>query len=87
MLTNEDIKLIVEGVTKAEKELFYTKPEFDEKFRKQEESFASLQTSVDGLATKFQKYYEEQTIVKHKLETIEDWIKKAATKLGLDYNP
>ena len=59
MLTNEDIVNIVQAVTKAEKELFYSKTELDEKFQKMEKSFASLQTSVDGLAVTFKNYYEE----------------------------
>ena len=81
MLTNEDIQNII----KAEKEVFYDKAELDAKFQKMEDSFSTLQTSVDALATKFQKYYEEQQIYVHKLKQIEDWVKKAASKLGVDY--
>lgn len=83
MLTPTDIQNII----KAEKEIFYTKPELDEKFKEQRESFASLQTSVDGLAAKFQKYYDEQQIYVHKVKHIEDWIKQAAAKVGVEYNP
>ncbi|HEX5430300.1 MAG TPA: hypothetical protein VFX17_04490 [Patescibacteria group bacterium] len=85
MLTNDDITQIVQAVTNAEKEFLYTKSELDEKFKQQQESFATLQTSMDGLASIFKKYYEEQQIYIHKVKTIEEWIKKAASKLGIDY--
>lgn len=83
MLTPDDIKLLIQ----AEKEVFYTKTEFDEKFNKLEHSFSSLQTSVDGLATVFKKYHDEQQIMVHQVKHMEDWIKKASIKLGVDYNP
>ena len=54
MLTNEDIVNIAIAVTPAEKELFYSKTEMDGKFQKIENSFSTLQTSVDGLAKIFQ---------------------------------
>jgi len=78
MLTNEDIAKIVQGVTEAEKALFYTKPEMDEKF-------GSLQTSVDRLATIFKKYYDEQQIMTHRLSNVEDWIKKVSDKIGVKF--
>lgn len=83
MLTKEDIKLIIE----AEKEVFYSKIELDKKFQKLENSFANLQTSVDGMTTVFKKYYEEQQILVKKVKHIEDWVTKASAKLGVEYNP
>jgi len=81
MLTNEDIqKLSAVLATKEDLKDFYNKIEMDEKF-------TSLQTSVDNLATIFKKYYEEQQVFINKVKHIEDWIKKASTKLGVDYNP
>ena len=59
----------------------------DQKFQKMETSFASLQTSVDALVALFKQYVEEQKIYIHKLNRIEEWIKQAASKLGVDYNP
>ena len=81
MLTNDDIvKLSKVLVTKEDLKDFYNKTEMDEKF-------GSLQTSVDNLANKFGKYHEEQMIQAHKLQLMEDWIKRAAVKLGVDYSP
>ncbi len=80
MLTNDDIvKLSAVLVTKEDLKDFYNKAELDQKF-------GSLQTSVDGLANTFKKYYDEQQIYVHKLNRMEDWIKKASTKLGIDFN-
>ena len=87
MLTNEDIENIVKNVVKAEKELFYTKPEMDEKFTEMKNSFSTLQTSVDGLAKIFKAYHDEQKIQVNRLNRMEDWIKQVATKLGVEYNP
>ena len=59
----------------------------DQQFLEQKQSFTSLQTSVDRLATKFEKYHDEHIIYKAKLDYMEDWIKKASIKLGVDYKP
>lgn len=81
MLTPEDITKLSQVLsTKEDLKDFYNKSEMDQKF-------GSLQTSVDGLATKFQKHYQEQQIHASSLTHVKDWIKKAAAKLGVDYNP
>lgn len=85
MLTPDDIKLIIE----ANKQLFYTKDEAVSKqdFKELRADFRSLQTSVDKMTTIFQKYHDEQQALVGKLKHIEDWVKKAAAKLGVEYNP
>jgi len=45
MLTDEDTTKLVNKFIDANKELFYTKIEMDEKFEKQREEFANLQTA------------------------------------------
>lgn len=91
MITDEDIKKITEALKIEQLKQIVVKG-FDNTVSKSEfgelrSDVRSLTTSIDSLAAKFQKYYEEQAIVKHKLETIETWIKQAAAKLGLEYNP
>jgi hypothetical protein len=83
MLTNEDIVKIIQ----AHKEIFATREEVATKkdFEDLRKDFRSLQTSIDNLAHRFEKYYEEQKIQAHRLDRMEEWIKKAASKLGLDY--
>lgn len=72
MLTNKDVKNIVDNVIKAEKELFYTKTEFDKKFAGLENSFTGLQTSVDNMTKTFKRYYEKRQVLLGKLKHIED---------------
>jgi predicted phage gp36 major capsid-like protein len=81
MLTTEDIQNII----KAEKEVFATREEYKRDFEDLRKDFRALQTSVERLVTNFEKYYEEQKILTHKLERLEAWVKKAADKLGLNY--
>ena len=57
----------------------------DQQFLEQKQSFNSLQTSVDGLAVIFKKYYEEQKVMTHRLERVEDWIKKVSDKIGVKF--
>ncbi|MDO8591354.1 MAG: hypothetical protein Q7R60_00285 [bacterium] len=58
----------------------------DQQFLEQKQSSDSLQTSVDGLAVIFKKYYEEQKIMTHRLDRVEDWIKKVSAKLGVNFD-
>lgn len=59
----------------------------DEQFIEQKELFAPLQTSVDNYSKKTDTYHQELAVYKHKVNSMEDWIKKASVKLGVDYNP
>ena len=78
MLTSEDIKLIIE----AEKEVFPTKTDFDNL----RTDFSNLQTSVDNYAKKADNYYQEMAVLMHKVNRMEEWIKKASAKLGIDFS-
>jgi len=46
-----------------------------------------LQTAVDSFAKSHQDEDQENTVKAHQLSRIEDWIKKAADKIGIAYNP
>jgi|GEM_PF-2004591 len=46
---------------------------------------AHLQSSVDGFAKQSKDYYQEVTVVIAKVNRMEAWIQKAATKIGVDY--
>ena len=82
MLTNQDITKIIN----AHKKVFATREEIvtKEDFVELKKDFRSLQTSVDGLANTFKKYYEEQKILVHRVQLLEEWVKKAAGKLGVE---
>lgn len=79
MLTNEDIKKIVEATTKANKEIFATKADFEE-LRK---DFSNLQTSVDSYAKRAEAFFQEMVMLSHKVNRLEGWIKTIADKVGV----
>ena len=78
MLTQEDINLLI----KAEKEIFPAKDDFED-LRK---DFRQLQTSVDNYSKKTDAYHQEMAVLNNKISRLEDWVKKAAGKLGIDFN-
>ena len=77
MLTVEDIKLLIE----AEKEVFPTKTDFEEL----RGEFRNLQTSVDNYSKKTDEYHKEMSVLIHKVNRMEDWIKKVSDKLGVKF--
>jgi regulator of replication initiation timing len=81
MLTNEDIIKLSEVLATKE-----DIKDLGERVDKIEKTLESLLTSVDKLASNLQKYMEEQIIMKARVDKMEDWIKKAATKLGIDFS-
>lgn len=51
------------------------------------QSLNVLQIAVDSFAKSHQNQDQENTVKAHQLSRIEDWIKKAADKIGIAYNP
>jgi len=112
MLTDEDIKKITQAQIEAQKEIFFTKDELEEKFYSKTEMdvkffslqdvFATkeemntgfeiiskkidnLQTSVDAIAKDNLAKTQEMPVVNHRIEKVENWIDKAAPKLGIKF--
>ena len=79
MLTNEDIKNIIE----ANKEVFPTREDFEIFQNEMKENFSSLQTSVDSYAKKADTYFQEMLVLSHKVDRHEKWIHQVAEKLGI----
>ena len=50
MITDEDTTKIVNKIIEANKELFYSKPEMDDKFDGLRKDFSNLQTAVTSFA-------------------------------------
>ena len=75
MLTQEDIKLLIE----AEKEVFPTKTDFGEL----QTSFSALQTSVDKYAKKTDTYHQELIVWFNKVKVLGDWAKEVSKKVGI----
>ncbi len=74
MLTSVEIQRIIN----AQKEIFYTREEMDQKF-------SSLQTSVDRIAKDNLQKNQELLAVTHKLRNIHDWVEQAAPKIGIEF--
>ncbi|GEM_PF-1534743 len=88
MLTAEDIKKITQAQIEAQKEIFFTKGEMDEKFYSKsgmDVKFSNLQTSVDAIAKDKDISTTEATVLSHRMKEAENWIDKAAPKLGIKF--
>lgn len=72
MLSNADIKRIVEATTEASREIFVTKEEFRTEFSEFRKDFNQLQTSVDNFAKKVSDHDTEIIIINHRLRTLEN---------------
>lgn len=49
--------------------------------------FAQLQTSVDGIAKRYKETQQEMTVTIGRTKRMEEWIQRAAAKIGVDYKP
>ena len=81
MLTADDIKNIVQ----AGQEIYSTKEDLASLELKFGEKFDKVITVLDGVAKNMQEYHQEATVNRNRLERMEDWIKQAANKIGLEY--
>lgn len=73
MITNSDIKRIVEAVRVAFREEFTTKTEFYEL----KNDYRNLQTSVDHIAKRLDTYHQEVVVLHHRVDRLEN-------KVGVD---
>jgi predicted nucleic acid-binding Zn-ribbon protein len=51
------------------------------------DDFSKLQTSVDGVAKSGKDNTDEIKVLGHQISRMEEWIKRAAPKLGVEYKP
>jgi len=96
MLTDEDIKKITKAQIEAQKEVFFTKKEIDEKFYFKAEidekfdvvydKLSSIQTSVDSFAKDSKDKTEEMPVINHRVKELENWVDKAAPKVGVKFS-
>lgn len=81
MLTSEDIQNLIN----AQKELFVTKEELVTLEYNLNLKFDKLLTAVDAIAKNNKDSGEEAIVMRHRMERMEDWIKHAAAKVGVEY--
>ena len=87
MLTNEETIQIVDKFIDASKQIFYTKTDMDDKFDDLRKNFSTVQTSVESFAVETKTNREEIKVTNHRIDQHEDWINKAAPKVGLEFKP
>ena len=81
MLTAEDIKAIVQ----AGKEIYATKEDLAVLDLKFGQKFDKVITALDAVAKNMKDYHQEATVNRDRLERMEQWIKQAAIKIGLEF--
>jgi hypothetical protein len=88
MLTKDDIQQITNAQIEAQKEIFFTKEEMDEKFYSKpemDEKFKNLQTSIDAIAKDNNTKNQEFLVQKDRIKKVENWVDKAAPKIGVKF--
>lgn len=81
MLTPEDIK----NLTEYQKTVFVTKEELTNAVADLKKGFSDLQTSVDGAMKDKIIRETEATAAARRIKDVENWIDKAAPKLGIEF--
>ncbi len=81
MLTPEDIK----NLTEFQKTVFVTQDSFDKGIEKLQQSFSILQSSVDQVLKEKMTNDQERAVSNHRIKDLENWVDKAATKLGVKF--
>ena len=77
MLTQEDIKNLIT----AEREVFATKEDIGDV----KERLSALTTSVDLYSSKADNYHKEMSVLIHRVDRVEEWIRQVADKVGITY--
>jgi len=77
MLTNEDIKKLIEVF--ATREEVATKKDLDDI----RQDFVRLETAVDAYAKKADAYFQEMLMLTQKVDRHEKWFHQIADKLGI----
>lgn len=72
MLTNNDIKRIVDATIAAGREVFVTKEDFDAEFSGLRHDFNQLQASVDNAFIILMRHDDELKIANHRLNKLEN---------------
>jgi uncharacterized protein with LGFP repeats len=85
MLTSEDIKNLTKYQTEVLKDVFATKKDMDAGFEKLDKKMTNLQTSVDAIAKDNHDKSQERPVLDHRIKEVENWVDKAAPKLGIKF--
>lgn len=81
MFTIEELNQLTDYLVVAFKDIFATKEDISDL----KDSFNSLQMSVDGIARNHLKMDQESIIQTYRMQQAENWIDKAAPKIGIEF--
>ncbi len=81
MLNADDIK----AITQAGGEIYSTKEDLAALELKFDQKFDKVLTLLDSVAKNMKDYHQEVTVNRSRLERMEEWIQKAAPKIGVEY--
>ncbi len=81
MLTPEDIK----NLTEFQKTVFVTQESFDKGIEKLQKSFSDLQSSVDQVLKEKVTNDQERIVSNSRVKELENWVDKAAPKIGIKF--
>lgn len=87
MFKVEELKQSSDFLLEEFKLVFLTKEEMDERFERMNSKFDQLQTSVDGLVKNIVTDNQEIPAIGHRVDNVDNWVKKATPKIGLKYKP
>lgn len=88
MLSTDDIKKITNAQIEAQKQIFFTKDQLEEKFYTKPEmdtKFSGLQSSIDSFTKDKQTKDQELPVLNRRVKEVENWVDKAAPKLGIKF--
>ncbi len=81
MLSTDDIKKLTDYQKEAFKDIFASKGDFE----RLEGKVSILQTSVDAIAKDNQIKNQETPVLNRRIKEVENWVDKAAPKLGIKF--
>lgn len=81
MFTIEQLKQLSDFLIHEFKEVFATKDDL----KVLDDKINTLQNTMDGVAKLAAKHEDEIPIMGARVNGVEDWVKKAAPKIGLEY--
>ena len=86
---DQDTKQALDNLRDFLSEHMVTKQEIEERFETlpTKNDFHQLQNGVDAIAKGYLTYEQELRITSARTLEMEDWIRKAADKIGIRYNP
>lgn len=86
MLTADDIKKLTDYQVELLKDVFPTKKDVDTAFDGLNKKISNLQTSVDAIAKGNDTNNKERVVADRRIKDLENWVDKAAPKVGVKFH-